>query len=100
MNVNVAYILGSPSIAQPPIIIHASGIPVVPDPDEIAKATAEWQNPLYPRDAALTVPQMEAEARADTLQRAQSPGILLCLLDGADSVSELNHPHTFSECMD
>jgi len=64
----------------------------------------DCQNPLYPQDAGLTVPEMEAVARAGSMERAQSPGELICIVDNtsSDAVPVITHDlaHSYQELMD
>jgi hypothetical protein len=58
------------------------------------------QNPLYPRDAALTPDQMAAMARATSMVRAQSPGELMCQIDNVSSDDVgYDHTHDYATCM-
>jgi len=98
MNVN-HYFLGSPDFATPAIIIH-SGVKEALDPDELAALMDLWQNPLYPDDAYFTEDMFNAEARAKSMQRAETPSVKLCLLETVDSETHPLHTHTYSECMD
>jgi len=98
MNVN-HYFIGSPDLAKPAMIVH-SGQHDALDPDALAALMDKWQNPTYPEDSYFTEDQFNAEARAKSMQRAQSPAVLLCLLETVDSVTHPEHAHTFSECMD
>jgi hypothetical protein len=98
MNV-LYYFLGSPSFAEPAMIVHLADQDAL-DPAELAALMALWQNPTYPEDSYFTSDQFNAAARADSMQRAQSPGPLLCKLETADSITHPEHIHTYSECMD
>ena len=57
------------------------------------------QNPTYPADKDMTVAEMEEVARAASMQRAQSPNPLVCILDNDIVAETLGHNHTFDECM-
>jgi hypothetical protein len=99
MNV-LHYFLSSPDFAKPAMIVHlgSHGDDVL-NPDELNALLALWQNPTYPENSYFTQDQFNATARADSMQRAQSPGALLCLLEEVDSITHPQHIHTFSECM-
>lgn len=58
-----------------------------------------YQNPLYPADNDLTIPQMEALARDRSMTRARSPGELRCIIDSVSSLNVPEHTHTYFECM-
>jgi hypothetical protein len=58
-----------------------------------------WQNPTYPEDQGMSVPEMEAAARAASMARAQSPGPLTCVIDGTWSVDNPFHADDFATCM-
>jgi len=98
MNV-LHYFLVGPTFSAPPIMVH-SGVSEALDPEELAELFELWQNPTYPEDSYFTEDQFNAEARTKSMQRAQSPSILLCLLDTVDSKNHPDHIHTFTECMD
>jgi len=62
----------------------------------------DCQNPLYPRDAALTEDEKSAMARDCSMMRALSPGEIVCIIDQAETEHDdpITHVHDFQECMD
>ena len=59
----------------------------------------QYQNPTYPADANLTDAQIAAKMRARTLVRAQSPGELICQMDGTSRWLTPDHTHAYDEFM-
>jgi len=61
---------------------------------------APWQNPSWPQDMDMSADEIARGARAASLQRAQSPGNLVCKLDGSWSYDDPFHADSFYACMD
>jgi len=61
---------------------------------------APWQNPSWPQDMDMSADEIARGARAASLQRAQSPGNLICKLDGTWSYDNQFHADSFYACMD
>jgi len=59
----------------------------------------EYQNPTYPADKDLTDEQIAIKARQRTMVRAQSPGELICEMDGVSSWLSPEHMHSYDEFM-
>jgi len=59
-----------------------------------------WQGPTYPDDQDVTEAEKEALARAASMARAQSPGPLVCQIDGTWSIDDQFHADPFKVCMD
>jgi hypothetical protein len=58
-----------------------------------------WQNPLYPRDAAMSVAEMEVMARSGSFHRAHSPGARICKVDYFASPDDPTHTHDYQTFM-
>ena len=68
-------------------------------PRDVADESLPFQNPLYPQDAGLTDDEFNAKARATSLMRAQSPGLLVCQIDETTSIDDPTHADDFATCM-
>jgi len=68
-------------------------------PRDVASDSIAFQNPLYPQDAGLTDDEFNAQARAVSMVRAQSPGELVCQIDQVTSTDDPTHAHDYATCM-